>query len=171
MKNWKSILITIFSFFAVAGMVTVSSCEKDPCMELNCANNGNCTDGYCQCPTGFEGAECDITAASRFVGKYAGSVRCGNFPIQLDTVVIELKEAPNKITLKLGTGNTALLGFTGEARTPETHFETLDDEFQTVHAYITVDGGLLALYLETITKPLSSNNRQICRFSGIRISN
>ena len=169
MKNWKSLLVTICTFFAISGMVVFSSCEKDPCTELTCQNGGNCADGYCSCPTGFEGAECDITASSRFIGKYAGSLRCNNYPIQPDTVTIELVEAPNLIRLKLGAGNTSLLGFQGTAETPETHFVTYVDEAVTVHAYITVDGGLLALYLETINSQI--NTRQICHFSGLRMTN
>jgi hypothetical protein len=168
MKNWKSLLITTLSFFGIVTMLLVSSCEKDPCTELSCRNGGTCSDGYCQCPTGYEGAECDITSASRFVGKYAGSLRCNNFPIQADTVTIQLVKEPDEILLKIGAGNTALLGFQGKARTPETHFVTHVDEDVTVHAYITVDGGLLALYLETINKKV--NTRQTCHFSGIRIS-
>jgi hypothetical protein len=168
MKNWKSILVTVLTFFTIGGMVVFTSCEKDPCSELACKNGGNCSDGYCQCPVGFEGAECDITAASRFVGKYFGSTRCENFPIEPDTVYIDLVKEPNEIQLRLGSGNTALLGFSGTARTPETHFVTHIDENITVHAYITVDGDLLALYLETIRKDI--NLRQICHFSGQRVA-
>lgn len=168
MKNWKSLLVTVFSFFAISGMVLLNSCVKDPCTELSCKNGGSCSEGYCQCPTGFEGAECDITAASRFTGKWAGSTRCNNFPIQVDTVTIELVTAPNEIRLKLGAGNTALLGFKGTAMTPETHFVTHVDADVEIHAYITVDGGLLQLYLQTLNKKI--NTRQNCYFSGVRVS-
>lgn len=168
MKNWKSLLVTVFSFFAISGMVLLNSCVKDPCTELSCKNGGSCSEGYCQCPTGFEGAECDITAASRFIGKWSGSTRCNNFPIQADTVTIELVKEPNEIVLKIGAGNTALLGFRGIAETPETHFVTYISPEVEVHAYITVDGGLLQLYLQTINKEI--NTRQNCYFSGARIS-
>ena len=169
MKNWKSLLVTVFGFFGIAGMLLLNSCTQDPCTELVCQNGGTCSDGYCQCPTGFEGAECDIEAANRFVGKYSGSLRCNNFPIQADTITIDYVSKPNQIRLRIGAGNTALLSFTGTAKTPETHFQTYVGDGVTVHAYITVDGGLLALYLETINTKV--NTRQICRFSGIRLPN
>jgi hypothetical protein len=169
MKNWKSLLVTVFGFFGIAGMLLLNSCTQDPCTELVCQNGGTCSDGYCQCPTGFEGAECDIEAANRFVGKYAGSLRCNNFPIQADTITIDYVSKPNQVRLRIGAGNTALLGFTGTAQTPETHFQTYVGDGVTVHAYVTVDGGLLAVYLETINTKV--NTRQICRFSGIRIPN
>jgi len=168
MKNWKSLLVTVFSFFAVCGMVFLNSCVQDPCTELSCKNGGSCSDGFCQCPTGYEGAECDITSASRFTGKWVGSTRCNNFPVQPDTVTVELVEAPNTIRLKLGAGNTALLGFKGLAETPETHFVTYIDEDVEVHAYVRVDGGLMQLYLQTLNKKI--NSRQNCYFSGLRVS-
>lgn len=168
MKTWKLSLITIFSFFALATAITITSCEKDPCADLDCKNGGSCSSGYCQCPVGFEGAECETTAASRFVGIYAGATRCGQNPNEGDTVTIELLSEPNQVQLKMGTGNTSLLGFSGTAETPEMHFVTHVDPFVEIHAYITVDGDLLYVYLETIDKQL--DKRQICRFSGIRIS-
>jgi len=169
MKTWKLTLITIFSFFALATAITITSCEKDPCIDLDCKNGGSCSNGYCQCPVGFEGAECEMTSASKFIGIYAGSTRCGQFPNQPDTVTITLVSAPNTVKLMIGAGNTSLLGFEGTAQTPETHFVTHVDEFVDIHAYVTVDGDLLYVYLETIDKQLDT--RQICRFSGHRISN
>jgi hypothetical protein len=166
MKNWKSFIITVFSFFAVGGMVTFNSCVKDPCTDLKCQNRGVCSDGFCQCPTGYEGAECEITAASRFVGTWAGSVRINNNPISADTVRIELTEKPNKITVHMGAGNTSVLGYTGIAETPETHFVTYTTDGVEVHFYITVDGGLMQLYTQTI----SQFGRQNGYFSGVRIS-
>lgn len=168
MKNWKSLLVTVFSFFAVASMVVLNSCVKDPCTELSCQNGGSCSDGFCQCPTGFEGAECEITTASRFVGKWAGNTRCDNFPLQVDTVTIDLKSEPNEITVRLGAGNTSVLSFSGPAETPETHLQTYVDDHVEVHIYIRVDGGYLQLYIQSLDKDI--NLRQNCYFSGMRIS-
>lgn len=166
MKNWKSILITFCCFFTVTGMVLFSACVKDPCLDLNCVNGGSCSDGFCQCPTGFEGAECEITAASRFVGTWVGNDRCNNFPINPNTVTVTLVNDPNEIELKIGAGGTILLGFRGIAETPETHFVTFLNEDVQVHAYITVDGPLMQLYLQTIS--IKTGARQNCYFSGMR---
>src|SRR5690606_27327026 len=86
MNNWKSILMAMAGFFAISGMVVLSSCEQDPCTDLLCQNNAACVDGHCQCPTGYEGAECSITSASRFVGSYEGIVRCDQHSAKVDTV-------------------------------------------------------------------------------------
>src|SRR5690606_23658609 len=168
MKNLKSTLLATLCFFAIASTVLFSSCEQDPCLELNCQNGGNCSNGFCQCPEGWEGAECDITAASKFVGTFVGSMRCDQFPLRIDTARIVLHEDPNMITLFLGTGNTSIIGFTGEARTPETHIETYIEPLEaTIHAYIRVDNNIMAIYLETISK--NTTHRQICRFNALRV--
>lgn len=168
MKNWKSLLIAVCSFFTISGMVLLNSCVKDPCSDLACRNGGSCSDGYCQCPTGYEGAECEITAASRFVGKWAGSIRCNNFPIQADTVTIVLQQAPNQVTMRMGAGNTILLDFNGGVETPETHFVSYIDGDVEVHAYVRVDGEYMQLFLQTLNHQI--NSRQHCYFSGTRIS-
>lgn len=171
MKNWKVSLITILSFFAISSMVLFSSCEQDPCTELNCINGGNCTDGYCNCPAGFEGTECDIPAADRFLGEYYGTVKCstsqGGIPAYGDTARVTLVEGPNRVRLDIGLGNT-YISFEGEARTPETKFVTHLDNDVTVHAYMTVDNELIHIYLESSDE--SIEYRQVCRFVGRRIA-
>lgn len=168
MKNWKLSLLTAFGFFAICAMVVFNSCEKDPCMDLDCKNSGSCVDGLCQCPTGWEGAECDIMAASRFLGTYTGSLSCDNFPIVQGKVTITLQQSPDSIRLHLGAGNT-ILTMDGIAKTPETHFVTHVDPEVTIHTYLTVDGDLIYGYIETIDKKIT--HRQICRFTGHRVSN
>lgn len=171
MKNWKISLITILCFFAVSSMIVFSSCEQDPCMELDCKNDGVCSDGYCQCPVGFEGAECEIASSERFVGTFTGTVKCqtsqGSLPTFMDTVTISLIEAPNKVKLNAAFGNTNIQ-FVGDAATPEARFSTVIDNDVTVHAYVTVDGDLLYIYLESSDE--SIEYRQICKFQGIRIN-
>lgn len=168
MKNWKTLLLTVFSFFAIGSMVVFNSCEKEPCMVLKCENGGACSNGFCQCPVGWEGAECTIPASSRFLGKWKGDLRCDNFPMYEVDVTVLLKESPNRIQVKLPFGNTSVLIFEGEARTPETHFVTHVDDDVDIHAYVRVDGDMMWVYLETIDKKIT--NRQICRFSGGRLT-
>jgi len=170
MKNWKVSLITVFCFLAIGSLALFSSCEQDPCMELSCKNGGVCSDGYCNCPVGFEGAECEIPASDRFVGTFVGNVRCktthGTPPQFIDTARFTLLEEPNRVRLDVGLGNTSL-SFEGEARTPEAHFETVIDNEVTVHAYVTVDADLIYIYVESSDE--SIEYRQICRFQGKKI--
>lgn len=138
-------------------------------MDLNCKNGAACSDGLCQCPTGWEGAECDIPASSRFIGEWEGSLRCDNFPVQQDVKMsITLVQSPNLIELHLPFGNTSVIKFDGIAQTPETHIVTHVDSDVTIHAYVTVDADLIYVYLETIDKRITL--RQICRFTGHRVT-
>ena len=74
MKSLKSLLIASVSFFGISALLLSSSCEQDPCLDLDCKQGASCSEGFCQCPVGYEGAECDITSASRFVGRYVGGI-------------------------------------------------------------------------------------------------
>lgn len=95
MKFWKSILLSACSFLALATTVTYTSCEKDACTELTCRNGGACAEGFCRCKTGYEGAECEVKIANRFLGTYVGYNHCDNNPALIDTVDIYLKAEPN----------------------------------------------------------------------------
>jgi hypothetical protein len=49
----KNILILILS------LILLSACHKDPCAETQCFNGGFCLDGYCSCPDGYVGKNCE----------------------------------------------------------------------------------------------------------------
>ncbi len=168
MKRIKSTLISCLSAIALASSMLFTSCEADPCQELNCQNKASCSDGHCICAPGYEGAECDLLTADKFVGKYRGVERCDQFPYEVDNIEIFLSEAPNVITLRMGAGNTFVGDITGVASTPETHIETYVEELEaTIHAYIRVNGDNIDVYLESIS--LNTSNRQICKFIGRRV--
>lgn len=168
MKLIKSTLIAVCSFLAISSTVFLSSCVQDPCNELNCQNGASCSDGHCICPEGYEGAECDILSYTKFVGKFQGTQRCDQFPMEIDNIEIVLQEEPNTIKLIMGAGNTSVLDMIGKATTPETHIQTYVEELEaTIHAYIRVNGDVADVYLESIS--LNTANRQICKFHGIRV--
>lgn len=171
MKNIKSILLSTIGFFAIATMVFLNSCVQDPCNELSCVNGGACTDGYCECPSGFEGTECEIYSYTRFVGKYAGNMRCNyndiTFPVTQDTVEIKVIQTPNLISLKMATGNTSVLEFHGRALTPDAVFNAFDNGVVKVQPSIQIDGKQIYIYLETLT--YSTGERQICKFIGLKL--
>jgi hypothetical protein len=168
MKHLKSTILKSLSIFAVSTSLLLSSCEADPCNDLNCQNNASCSDGKCICPPGYEGAECDLMTAYKFVGKYEGVERCDQFPYEIDQVEILLHREPNEITLRMGAGNTYVGDITGIAETPETHIVTYKEELEaTIHAYIRVNGDNIDIYLESIS--LNTKNRQTCKFIGRRV--
>ncbi len=49
-------------------LVVVSSCSDDPCDDVICNNGGDCIEGNCDCPTGYEGTTCDVESRTKYLG-------------------------------------------------------------------------------------------------------
>jgi len=94
MKFWKLTLLSALAFFAISTIVLYSACTVDPCIDLKCANGGACINGYCSCPTGYEGAQCDQMTNTKFLGTYTGNTSCNALPAIFDTAVIYLDQFP-----------------------------------------------------------------------------
>lgn len=94
MKFWKLTLLSAIAFFAITTTVLYTACTVDACMELKCKNGGACINGYCNCPSGYEGAQCDQQSYTRFVGTYAGTNSCDQNPAIFDTAVVFLEQLP-----------------------------------------------------------------------------
>ena len=61
----KKIILGLLAVTAVA----FTSC-KDECKDVTCSNGGTCTEGICECPSGYSGTNCETSWASAFVGTY-----------------------------------------------------------------------------------------------------
>lgn len=105
MKRWKLSLLTLSLIFFVFGLVLFSACEKDPCTDLKCKNGSACTEGFCRCPTGYEGAECEIKTSSRFLGTFVGYNHCNDFPALNDTLDVRQVAEPNIVSFSLRHNN------------------------------------------------------------------
>lgn len=105
MKFWKLTLLTVCCFFAISATVLISSCEKDACTELKCKNGSACTEGFCRCQTGYEGAECETKAGTRFLGIYYGFNYCDELPALLDTADVYMVGSPNIVEFRLRKNN------------------------------------------------------------------
>src|SRR5690606_38981213 len=101
MKLWKHTLITAFAFLGISSTVLYTSCEKDSCADLKCQNRGTCVEGFCRCPSGYEGTECETEAAEKFLGRFIGFYTCPESSPMVDTVDIWKFQAPDQIRLVL----------------------------------------------------------------------
>jgi hypothetical protein len=69
--HFKTILVsTIATIGAFCAIVYTSSCNRDKCKTIVCANAGVCNDGGCNCPAGFEGTNCEKVARDKFLGNW-----------------------------------------------------------------------------------------------------
>ena len=85
-------VITLLLFASVF----YGSCKKDvsenKCVNVVCANGGECKDGKCICKSGYEGANCELYWFTKFIGiwKMTHKFHDGNQTIQRTyTVVIK----------------------------------------------------------------------------------
>lgn len=171
MKYWKLTLLTICSFFTISATVLISSCEKDPCTELKCKNGSACTEGFCRCQTGYEGAECELKIIDRFLGTYYGYNHCGEESALLDTLDVYQIASPNVVEFALRHSNPGekIRGTVGG--TVEGYTITVpDDESGTgvrkVNAV--VDHNQITLFIE---RDIDFNNpgfKSVCTFVGLR---
>jgi hypothetical protein len=165
MKFWRYSLITAICFFTISTTVLYTSCEKDSCADLVCKNGGSCAEGFCRCQTGYEGTQCEIQTATKFLGTFIGNYTCPATTPLVDTVDIWLTQAPNKVNLVehghitdtiAGTVNGTELTFaeqTGNNSTKYTRAEMLANK--------------LTVYIEEVIN-VSTGEKKTCNFIGFK---
>ncbi|MCD6063549.1 MAG: hypothetical protein K0R82_1460 [Flavipsychrobacter sp.] len=160
MKLWKHSLVTALAFFGICTMIVYSACDRDSCLTLKCKNQAPCVNGFCQCPTGYEGAECQIPATDRFTGTYHGHLTCNNTSLPaIDSAVVSIHRNPNVIAIAVG-------------RKPgQTFLGTIDGNTVRLTDTVSKSTGLLVLDIRKISveirDSLSAENRE-CTFVGSR---
>jgi hypothetical protein len=65
----KALKLLFFS-----GILAVSSCTPDPCVDVTCYNDGVCDDGTCICADWYEGADCSTEEKAKYIGNYTGTL-------------------------------------------------------------------------------------------------
>lgn len=96
MKFWKSALYTAVTFVGLGSTVLYTACQDDSCKRLSCMNGSSCRDGYCNCKTGYEGAECQTLTMSRFLGQYVGYDHYHGLSL-VDTVDVTFLAQPDSV--------------------------------------------------------------------------
>jgi hypothetical protein len=97
MKLWKHTLVTAMAFIGISSAVFYSSCEKDSCADLQCKNGGTCAEGFCRCPSGYEGTVCETAVATKFIGTFYGHNNCQITYPMVDTVDVWLEQSPDRV--------------------------------------------------------------------------
>ncbi len=91
MKNY--FLRTLIIAIAALGVLTIQSCDTDPCANVDCGINGTCFEGTCVCDAGYDGADCNIVIRSLFTGVYDVEEICDSDPDFTDTYTSSINES------------------------------------------------------------------------------
>ena len=84
----KTILIIALIAFSAFAATVYSSCNRDLCKTIVCANGGICNGGSCTCPLGFDGTNCEDTARNKFLGNWTvfekgSTTQAAQYPISI----------------------------------------------------------------------------------------
>ncbi len=165
MKRWKLSLLTLTLTLSVFGIVLFSACEKDPCTDLKCKNGSACTEGFCRCPTGYEGAECEFKTSTRVLGTFIGYNHCDDLPALNDTMDVRQVAEPNIVEFALRHNNaTEIIRGTVE------NYSIIVPDEQTSNGYlrkahVVVDHNQITLVVERAYSP---GQKGVCTFIGTR---
>jgi len=143
MKFWKYTLVASVALLGISSTMFYASCSKDSCESLQCKNGGTCAAGFCSCPTGYDGAECENKISARYVGTYAGGTQpTDGQPYHLDTVDVYVTADPYTMSAVRRTHKDQV--FTG----------TLEPENNTIAIPDIVDGSMKTVVTLTL-KPVT----------------
>lgn len=80
MKKVAFIGITALTVLGFSTLMLFNACDNDPCKDVVCVN-GTCVDGTCDCDPGYEGDDCSVRSADKYVGSWSAVEVCtsGNY--------------------------------------------------------------------------------------------
>ena len=166
MKFWKTTVLAAASLFTLGATTLLTSCEEDSCTKLICKNGGSCADGFCRCKTGYEGAECEIKTADRYIGIYYGYTICNEDPPLQDTLTISLDTEPNRLRIvRAGRPSEVIIG----TATPENISVDFVDNGMGYNRKVdaVVDNKEINFITIEQLSPVN-NQRRTCTFTGAR---
>jgi len=159
MKSIKNIALSAMLTFGAFAAVTYTACTKDDCKDVVCNNGGTCNGGSCTCPTGYEGANCEILSREKFVGTYVGTEICDQ---GTDNYSVTISSNSNNIMVTVT--NIYNQGFTGiGTMTGANSFSFNGSAGSTTYSGTGTLNGTQLTLTYSISSPAASNS---CTFTG-----
>ncbi|MBP6456892.1 MAG: calcium-binding EGF-like domain-containing protein [Chitinophagaceae bacterium] len=170
MKNLRKITLALF-IGAASFSSLFTSCNSDPCKDIQCDNGGVCTEGSCDCPAGYEGASCETRSIVKYLGTYTGNGiddQGGNYT-GWKLVISQTDSSLTKANFAL-LDNSLVQQLTFTGSISSTGAITLDDKTTTNYLY-TLGSGTLTSTSANLTFKESDNpggtNPYIYTFSNM----
>jgi hypothetical protein len=153
MQFLKKIILSTASIFTVSAALFLSSCApKNSCDTLVCKNGGTCAADFCNCPTGFDGPECQNKITDRYIGTYAGLTNPRNGqPFHKDTVDVYASSNP----MTLSVVNPMTLSVVRRRRNDAIYTGILDNKNNTIMINDVVTTAMTSIVNVTIKAPTS----------------
>jgi len=87
--------------------------DDDPCADIDCGPNGTCFDGDCECEPGYDGNSCEIIIRSLFTGTFDAAEVCTIYedPDNYVSVITESFEGPEYIVIDNMYNFSNVMGF------------------------------------------------------------
>ena len=86
--------------FSLISLFAITSCAKDPCIDVTCLNGGVCDDGTCLCADWYEGEDCGTEQREKMLGEYIG-----DFYTCDSTFSIQSRTTTSYTRVVIGKGN------------------------------------------------------------------
>lgn len=73
----KQFLSNSLTVFLISLSFLFQACDRDKCENVVCNGpQSYCLDGFCVCPQGYEGTNCDILSQDKYIGNYYVTESC-----------------------------------------------------------------------------------------------
>lgn len=72
-RSTPFLAILLFQLF-----ITLAGCDTRSCEEVICGINSSCFQGRCFCADGYEGTDCSVMSAQKYIGNYQVQEICDN---------------------------------------------------------------------------------------------
>lgn len=140
MRFLKKILAPAISLCSLTLILSLSACApKNSCDTLVCENGGTCAADFCNCPTGYDGPQCQNKTSSRYIGSYGGYTDPRNgYPTHFDTVDVYVSKEPLTLSVVRRRSPNEIYTGTLDAKTNTILIQDIVNEGKTTRVTVAI---------------------------------